>query len=304
MKLFKKETALTAFYYLLAADGEISRDEEQTFCEIGRALDPNRFEVYRESIMNKCSDQMEKAENEDEYFDVLQEGADFALSQQTNILEEGISARLLLWDLITLAYSDGRYDSQERRLIRHIVRVMQIDKSVALEMEQIAETSLSVRKEYEWIQTQNKTYAEIRPIVDELESRMKTLRKSAECLISDEVFEPEPEEKTTVLSLMKEKVSERVAPTMEKTQESFTNMKKKTVETVAPIKKKVEEAVVPLGKDWKEKSNKLFDNLSKNAKDSIRSAKKSFSFMKQKPKAETQTDLLNEQEQSTKGDEE
>ena len=195
MKVFTKKGAVTAFYYLLSSDGEVTQDEISTFDEIGEELDPEGFTSYREEIIEACLKQLSKAENDDEYYDVLLEGLDRALSDRTEIIEEGITSRLLLWDMLIMAYSNEEYDTNERKVIRHLVRIMDIDKSVYLEMERIADTSLAVKQEYEWAQKLDRPYAEVRPIVEELEQRMRVLRESALTLISDEVLEPEEEEK-------------------------------------------------------------------------------------------------------------
>ena len=49
--------------------------------------------------------------------------------------EATISSKLLVWDLLTVAFSDENYNDSERRLLKYIVRKLNLDKASFLEME-------------------------------------------------------------------------------------------------------------------------------------------------------------------------
>ena len=51
----------------------------------------------------------------------------------TKTADTYITPKLLVWDLLTIAYSDESYDETERKLLKYIVRKLQIDKAVFLE---------------------------------------------------------------------------------------------------------------------------------------------------------------------------
>ena len=105
------------------------------------------------------------------YYEVVLEGVDKALAAQIDDPANGITVRLLVWDMLVIAFSNAEYSSYERKLVKHIVRVMGMDRSVFLEMEQIVKTNAAVENELTWINQSNRPYFEIRPIVDELERR-------------------------------------------------------------------------------------------------------------------------------------
>jgi hypothetical protein len=66
----------------------------------------------------------------------------------------------------------------------------EMDDSVFLQMEELLKTSIAVEQELEWIKSSNRTYAEVAPIVEELNGRMAHILICAQELIQDELSEP------------------------------------------------------------------------------------------------------------------
>ena len=92
--------------------------------------------------------------------------------------------RQLVWDLLTIAYSDERYDETERKLLKYIVRKLQIDKAVFLEMESSILTILDIEKEIVWIKTTDRPYLTIEARVNELTKRQAVIFDSVKDLIT------------------------------------------------------------------------------------------------------------------------
>ena len=190
MILFEKKAAIKAFYYLMAVDGAIAADEVTCFDEIGNELDPIEFPKYRDEVIDEYEQQIKTIIDDEDYYEVILEGVDKALSAQTDTAENGVSVRLLVWNLLVIAFSNKNYSSFERRMIKHIVRVWNMDRTVFLEMEQIIKTHADIISELEWINQSNRPYSEVRPIVDELERRQKVVLNCAKQLIEDELYIP------------------------------------------------------------------------------------------------------------------
>lgn len=190
MILFEKKAAIKAFYYLMAVDEAITDDEIACFDEIGNELDSVEFLKYREEIVDECEHQIKTVIDAENHYEVVLEGVDKALSAQTEDIENGVSVRLLVWDMLVIAFSNKNYSDFERRFIKHIVRVLNMDRSVFLKMEQIIKTHSDIVSELEWINQSNRPYSEIRPIVDELERRQKVVLACATQLIEDELYTP------------------------------------------------------------------------------------------------------------------
>lgn len=92
--------------------------------------------------------------------------------------------RQLVWDLLTIAYSDESYDETERKLLKYIVRKLQIDKAVFLEMESSILTILDIEKEIVWIKTTDRPYLTIEARVNELTKRQAVIFDSVKDLIT------------------------------------------------------------------------------------------------------------------------
>ena len=190
MILFEKKAAIKAFYYLMAVDGAIAADEVACFDEIGNELDPIEFPKYRDEIIDECEKQMKAIIDDEDYYEVILEGVDKALSAQIGESENGVSVRFLIWNMLVIAFSNKNYSSFERKLIKHIVRVWNMDRTVFLEMEQIIKTHADIMAELEYTNQSNRPYSEVRPIVDELERRQKVVLNCAKQLIEDELYIP------------------------------------------------------------------------------------------------------------------
>ena len=188
MILLEKRAAIKSFYYLMAVDGAVTADEIEYFDSIGAELDPEVFATYRDDLIAECELQLKNIIDEEDYYEVVLEGVDKALAAQIDDPANGITVRLLVWDMLAIAFSNAEYSSFERKLIKHIVRVMDMDRSVFLEMEQIIKTNAAVENELSWINRSNRPYSEIKPIVDELERRQKVVLTCARQLIEDELY--------------------------------------------------------------------------------------------------------------------
>lgn len=183
VKTVATDAALKVIYLLMSADGKILHGEEEKFDEIGKELDPD-FEKSKPEIIRECAAALEKMIDPEDYFDALCDGADKALEAPVNPEKKYISARHLVWNLLSVAYSDESYDETERRLIKHIVRKLDIDKAVFLEMESSILTLMDIEKELTWIKTTNKPYLTIEAMVNELMKRKNVIFKSVVDLIS------------------------------------------------------------------------------------------------------------------------
>lgn len=176
-------SALTIVYYLMAADGEILASEEEKFDSIGKELDPG-FAEHKAQIVQECQTQMGKAMDASDHYDVLQDGVEEALRNSRQTADSFITPKLLVWDLLTIAYSDGAYDEAERRLIKYVVRKTDIDKAVFLELESSILTLMDIEKELAWVKTTNKPYLTIEAMVNELADRRNVIFESVKDLIS------------------------------------------------------------------------------------------------------------------------
>lgn len=177
------KNALKIIYYLMAVDGTVFHSEEEKFDAIGAELDPE-FADNKASIISGCQAQLGKIIDSEDYYDVLQDGVEAAISDTQETSESIITPKLLVWNLLTVAYSDENYDETERKLIKYVVRKLNIDKAVFLEMESSMLTMLDIEKELAWIKTTDRPYLTIEARVNELEKRKNVVFDSVKDLIT------------------------------------------------------------------------------------------------------------------------
>lgn len=174
--------AVKVFYYFMAVDGEVTASEEEKFDLIGKEIDPD-FTEHKEKIVTGCKDQLAKLIDKEEYYDVIQDGIEEALMAE-QFLENGtISPKHLVWNLLTIAYSDTEYSDDERKLMKYIVRKLNIAKDVFLEMENSYLTIEDINREINWLKTTDRPYLEIEAQVKELEKREQDVFESVKALI-------------------------------------------------------------------------------------------------------------------------
>lgn len=182
VKAIAPQNALKIFYFLIAADREIASAEEDKFDQIGRKLDTN-FDEHKSGIISECKNRLEKIIDPEDYYDALQDGVEAALSEE-QISDIGfMTPKLLIWDLMTIAYSDKEYDETERRLLKYIVRKLDIAKDVFLEMETSLLTINDIERELSWIKTTDRPYLEIENQVRELDKRRDDILLAIKALI-------------------------------------------------------------------------------------------------------------------------
>lgn len=181
-KVLSTESALKLVYYLMAVNGEIYHAEEEKFILIGKELDP-AFEKNRKAIVKACETHTKKAEGKNNYYTAVQKGVDTAIFMSEPSKDSFITPKLLIWDLLTIAYSDDEYDATEKKLIRHIVKELNVNKADFLEMESSFLTLVDIQKEIDWIKTTDRPYKEIEVVVNELTERQKIIFESVNDLI-------------------------------------------------------------------------------------------------------------------------
>lgn len=192
MRFVDAKGAIKIFYYLMSVDGKVNEDEVKKFEEIGNQVDQSFFDEYKNGLIQECQEQIDKALDPEDYYDAIQEGIDNEIKEVYDLdfsLSPGytnVSDRWLIWNMITIAYSDGEYSEVERKLIKFVVRKMDMEKACFVEMEQLMKAAIAVEKELEWIKSTNKTYAEINEIVSELDIRKQTILDSVKFLIEEE----------------------------------------------------------------------------------------------------------------------
>ena len=244
MKYYSVKSAVAAFYYLLSVDNRITAEEMSKFDEIGAETDAENYMSYRDIIIERCENQKQAVIDEEDYYDVISEGVDKELYADIDDDEDVIASRLFIWNLLSIAHSDEEYHHDERRLIKHIVRISGIPTSVFLEMELLIRSAIEAGRERKWLSVSDRPYSEIVPIIAGLDKRIAYIAESAKNLIDDEVMAPSVE-------------ALKIEPTVfDHVEGAVASGAAQAKEAVEPVASGIAKAVAPVG----EKAGEAFDS--------------------------------------------
>ena len=257
MKYLDRIGLIKTIYCLMMTDRNLSNEEMKQFEEIGAEIDPTDFDHFKEDIITECNEKLLKYKNDPDYYDILQEYIDTFVKDNLN--SDTLATRYTIWNLFAVAYNEEQIDQDEMRLIRHVSRTLNMSKADYLEMEQYMKTIVDLRCEKAMLESSSKQYSEIRPMVDSIELRQRTIMQSVTTLINDETYELQLE--------MQELSVEEKPPIRQK----FDSLSSKASETAGKVstnmKETLSDKVVPvageLGKGIKKGFNVTAKSLGK-----------------------------------------
>ena len=140
------ESALKIIYYMMVTDGLVFYSEEARFDAIGRELDP-AFAAHKDAIIRDCRAHLETVVDAGSYYETLQDGVEQALLSSKPTKDSYVTPKLLVWDLLTVAFSEEHYDEDEREILKYIVRRTKIGEDVFQEMEDSVQALMDTEKE-------------------------------------------------------------------------------------------------------------------------------------------------------------
>lgn len=175
--------AMKIIYYLMAADGDIFHNEEEKFDEIGKELDPS-FKENREDIVQECKEYLSRELNADEHLEIVEKGAMLAIQSSVQTTDTFITPKLLVWNLLTIAYSDEHYNDAEKQIVRSIAKELGVSETDLLEMENSILTLMDLEKELAWIKTTDRPYIKVETVVNEIVDRKNVIFDSVKELIA------------------------------------------------------------------------------------------------------------------------
>ena len=177
------EDALKMIYLLMLADERVSEEEIQRFNSIVPEFDL-KGECSGQKIVDECNSLI-VASNRRNYMDFVSDGIQDALFHSKQSGKGTIDKKLLLWNMLAVAYSDGEYSENEKTVLDIISRRMEIDPSMILEMEAAVSTLDALMKQEDSFKNSNKPYSVINTNIAEIEYRRNTIMQSVRELIED-----------------------------------------------------------------------------------------------------------------------
>lgn len=246
MFLIPKKTVVSIFYYLMLIDGAVTEEELSRLDEIGEEIDPLQYPIYKDELITNCEKQLEKMIDTEDRYDVIVEAIDRLLLIPVEAPEDAIISRLLIWNMLVLAYEDEEYHAEERKLIKHLVRFTDTPSSVFLEMEQLKETDAAIYREIKWLMSSKRPYDEIDPIITELHNRQNVILASLENLLADEAYVPVEKMNLSANELVEAKKDELLSELEERMTPVLDSAKSKMKESSSPYTSEFEKMMSPV----------------------------------------------------------
>lgn len=271
--------ALSSYYYLIAVDEHVTDEERDMFDAIGNDIDPQMFGNYREELVDGCRNTVNQASLSTDRFEMLVEAVDDALHAVDADAQDAVSSRLLVWNMLSISFADGGASEDELKMIRHVARYCGVDRDVFQEMEQLMRSASAVLNEKRYLESSNGTYAEIKPIIDEMNKRCAAIQRAAEQLIGDELA-PKPGKakmpEKDIVDHAKEKIEEGIAPAANWVQEQAANVADAAGSAAKPVLEQAGSALNSAGHAIEGALNPIGDEVQKQAKNALGAAKNVF----------------------------
>ena len=167
-------------WYLASVDGEITSEEKAKIDELAKSFDDD-YEEYATELVQECTSEIRVSENE---FG-LQNAAKIEAQKLIETLEPSPrDARLLCWNLLAIANSDG-LDEREADFIRFVSERAGLDPVVFEEFRNYSDAIVEIECSQEQLKESDRTYSEIEPIMTEFEKRKQTIIEAAQALVTD-----------------------------------------------------------------------------------------------------------------------
>ena len=180
--LLSEEDALKIAYLMMQADRFVTSDEEDKFMSI--CADLNVEKEKTTEIVSYC-DSVTSGIGDEDYMDAIRDGIRDLIKDRVGKKDGTVNGKLLIWDLLAIAYSDGEYSKEEEKIIRQTSTLVGIDKSVLPEFISSIHTIMAIDKEVAWLKQTDRKFVEIENELNELDDRKKNVLQGVYCLISD-----------------------------------------------------------------------------------------------------------------------
>ena len=170
-----------ALLWLLAyIDGDASEGERARISELAKLMDEG-YDAYAEGLEAECAAKMERDARE---FGRVAAAKMTARSFVAALDVSRQEAKLVCWNLLAVASSDGISDD-ELGFTRFVSEELGVSPAVFEELENYSAAVVEIASSRERLRESQRSYAEIEPLVKELENRERTIIEAAQALVTD-----------------------------------------------------------------------------------------------------------------------
>ena len=178
--------ALRLFYYELSADGRVNDDELAKFKEICTTFAKDVPESELSALVDDCQGRLDASQSSVNPLISVIACVDKLLYEPSvyTDVEDVFIPRLVIWNMLAIAYGDGECAEAERDLVDHVAQVVEVDNPVVLELESFALTIADLEREEAWIKTTDRPYLSIESALQDIEARKSAVMDGVADLIA------------------------------------------------------------------------------------------------------------------------
>lgn len=178
----EKKNKLKLFYSFIMADGDGADSEIEKIESIASAMEIHPHDI--EAFLIKYGRHYDDFLRDEDYWwrsMILCARALALLEEHSEIINDEVQSARIIWTLISLAYADKDYSTDEEIILTFCKAFLDVDDVLFSEMTDTAQTMLMLEKKKEWFKQSGLSY-------DEVSTQLNAINSQIESLISDIEF--------------------------------------------------------------------------------------------------------------------
>lgn len=178
----EKKDKLKLFYSFIMADGDGADSEIEKIESIASAMEIHPHDI--EAFLIKYGRYYDDFLRDEDYWwrsMILCARALVLFEEHSGIINDEVQSARIIWTLVSLAYADEDYSTDEEIILTFCKAFLDIDDVLFSEMTDTAETMLMLEKKKDWFKQSGLSY-------DEVSAQLNIINSQIESLISDIEF--------------------------------------------------------------------------------------------------------------------
>lgn len=167
----------------MAVDGILDTSEHDKLLSIGSDMIDD-FKNKENDLMHDLEEIKPDTSGEDYYYD-LRDEVNECINHSAGDENNDVDGRLLIWNMLAVAFSDGTFSEDEKKLIHYTAKKAKIADSVVQEMEISADTIKAIERESDWLSNLDEKYSVIAPKLEMLDKRREAVMSGVIALMKD-----------------------------------------------------------------------------------------------------------------------
>lgn len=171
---------VSLLWFLAHADGSVSDEEKTSISQIAPLLD-EAYGSYAAELEETCAERLTNSAREFGASNAAKVEAGRTIDAMD---ASGLNERLLCWNMLALAGSDG-IDDAELDYVRYVSERTGVDHAIFEELVNYRRAIDEIAASKEGLKSANRSYGEIEPLVSEFSARQMKLVEAAQALVSN-----------------------------------------------------------------------------------------------------------------------